>query len=202
MYVELIAIPAITMPGSGVIIVGRNTACSAITCCRLMYCDTLSPHNVLVTQQTLPQNKTSRRREREREKSRAYFQDFSPRKCQRFIGVSFELSFWQPRRNSKYPRSSRLFVAARKDIENEARLSEKPYPKNFLTSMGGKNVDFYYVDLTKINFLRKINLLYHHSWFRSVIEDLSTFDKDGLSSVERNKDRKSHETCRDVSKVF
>ena len=53
--------------------------------------------------------------------------------------------------------------------------------------MGGKNVDFYYVDLTKINFLRKINLLYHHSWFRSVIEDLSTFDKDGVSSVERNK---------------
>lgn len=77
MYVELIAIPAITMPGSGVIIVGRNTACSAITCCRLMYCDTLSPHNVLVTQQTLAQNKTSRTREvRE---SRAYFK-ISPAK--------------------------------------------------------------------------------------------------------------------------
>lgn len=77
MYVELIAIPAITMPGSGVIIAGRNTACSAITCCRLMYCDTLSPHNVLVTQQTLAQNKTSRTREvRE---SRAYFK-ISPAK--------------------------------------------------------------------------------------------------------------------------
>lgn len=74
---ELIAIPAITMPGSGVIIVGRNTACSAITCCRLMYCDTLSPHNVLVTQQTLLQNKTSRTREvRE---STAYFK-ISPAK--------------------------------------------------------------------------------------------------------------------------
>lgn len=79
MYVELIAIPAITMPGSGVIIVGRNTACSAITCCRLMYCDTLSPHNVLVTQQTLPQNKTSRRRERERERSPGLIFKISPR---------------------------------------------------------------------------------------------------------------------------
>jgi len=38
-----------------VIIVGRNTACSSITSWMLIYCDTLSRHNVPVTQYSLHQ---------------------------------------------------------------------------------------------------------------------------------------------------